>query len=112
VYSLASTLTLLASSCYTHAPQVEAHPYWRNTPLLDWAASKGIHVTAYSPLGSPDSATMMQRGPDTPSLLQDTTVGAIAARCGKSPAQVRDRMVVADCVTSVYGVSRRWSDRH
>ena len=28
-----------------------------------------IHVTAYSPLGSPDSATMMKRPDDTPSLL-------------------------------------------
>ena len=33
------------------------------------AVLQGIHVTAYSPLGSPDSATMMKRPDDTPSLL-------------------------------------------
>ena len=33
------------------------------------AVLQDIHVTAYSPLGSPDSATMMKRPDDTPSLM-------------------------------------------
>jgi hypothetical protein len=53
----------------THAPthphgaraQVEAHPYWRNDALLAFCSAAGVHVTAYSPLGSPDSAGIMGR---------------------------------------------------
>jgi diketogulonate reductase-like aldo/keto reductase len=71
-------------------PQVEAHPYWRNTPLLDWAASKGIHVTAYSPLGSPDSADALRRELDM-SPLKDPVVLQVAQRVGKDAGQVRWR---------------------
>jgi diketogulonate reductase-like aldo/keto reductase len=27
--------------------QVEAHPFFPNTPLIEWARSQGLHVTAY-----------------------------------------------------------------
>mmetsp|Transcript_31407 Transcript_31407/g.88098 ORF Transcript_31407/g.88098 Transcript_31407/m.88098 type:complete len:333 (+) Transcript_31407:217-1215(+) len=67
--------------------QVEVHPYWRNDKLIQWCKEKGIHVTAYSPLGSPDSESLLRRAPG-PKLLDDPTVGAIAAKLGKSPAQV------------------------
>ncbi len=49
---------------------------------------QGIHVTAYSPLGTPDSASMMKRHGDTPSLLQEEAVKKVADKLGKSPAQV------------------------
>ena len=73
--------------------QVEAHPYWRNDALVGWASSRGIHVTAYSPLGSPDSAAIMRRPADTPGPMKDATVLAIAERLGRSPAQVGARYV-------------------
>ena len=66
--------------------QVECHPYFRNEDMLQWCKSKQIHVTAYSPLGSPDSASMFKR--KAPLLLQDPTVGAVASNVGRSPAQV------------------------
>ena len=66
--------------------QVECHPYFRNDKLLEWCKSHGIHVTAYSPLGSPDSASLFKRA--APLLLQDPTLRDIAAKIGKSPAQV------------------------
>lgn len=50
--------------------------------------AQGIHVTAYSPLGTPDSASMMKRDPNAPSLLQDDTVKRVADKLGKAPAQV------------------------
>lgn len=74
--------------------QVEAHPYWRNQALFDWATSQGIHVTAYSPLGSPDSAGIVKRREDCPVLLQDNTVAGIAERIGKNAGQVLIRWAV------------------
>ena len=41
--------------------QVEAHPYFRNEAVLEFCKHQGIHVTAYSPLGSPDSADVIKR---------------------------------------------------
>ncbi|DBA88993.1 hypothetical protein WJX79_009089 [Trebouxia sp. C0005] len=66
--------------------QVECHPYFRNEDMLQWCKSNQIHVTAYSPLGSPDSASMFKR--KAPLLLQDPAVGAVANKMGRSPAQV------------------------
>ena len=69
------------------APQVEAHPYHRNDALLAWCRERGVHLTAYSPLGSPDSASVFKR--DAPVLLEDRELRSIAARLGRSPAQAR-----------------------
>ncbi|KAJ8652023.1 hypothetical protein O0I10_012367 [Lichtheimia ornata] len=57
--------------------QIELHPYLPQQKLLDYCASKGIHCTAYSPLGSVNST-----------LLQDETINKIAAARNKSPAQI------------------------
>lgn len=35
--------------------QIELHPYNKNQQLVDFAKGLGLAVTAYSPLGSPDS---------------------------------------------------------
>ena len=64
--------------------QVEAHPYHRSDALVAWCKAQGIHVTAFSPLGSPDSGA----GRDAPVLLSDPTLASVAARVGRAPAQV------------------------
>ncbi|PSC70237.1 low CO2-induced aldose reductase isoform B [Micractinium conductrix] len=68
--------------------QVEAHPYFRNDQLLEWCKARGIHITAYSPLGSPHTAPFFKRRDDLPELLQDATLRGIADKHGRAPAEV------------------------
>ena len=52
--------------------QVEMHPLLRQDALLAYCSANHIHVTAYSPLGSGDSASMF--GHSGTSLLQHEVV--------------------------------------
>jgi diketogulonate reductase-like aldo/keto reductase len=54
--------------------------------LLATASALGVHLTAYSPLGSPDSAKLFKH--DGAQLLAHPQVVATAARLGRTPAQV------------------------
>ena len=58
--------------------QVEAHPHLPETELLEFCKEKDIVLLAFAPLGHG-----MRPGP-----LDDPTIAAIAARVGKTPAQV------------------------
>jgi alcohol dehydrogenase (NADP+) len=58
--------------------QVEAHPYLPETELLEYCKEKGIVLLAFAPLGHGMK----------PGLLEDPVISAIAARVGKTPAQV------------------------
>jgi alcohol dehydrogenase (NADP+) len=58
--------------------QVEAHPYLPETDLLQFCKQKGIVLLAFAPLGHG-----MKAG-----LLEDPVVSAVAARVGKTTAQV------------------------
>jgi glycerol 2-dehydrogenase (NADP+) len=57
--------------------QIELHPNNPSPKLLDYCKEKGIHVTAYSCLGSTDSP-----------LHKDKTLLDIAEKKGKTPSQV------------------------
>ena len=71
------------------ACQVECHPYWRQDALLKYCAEENIHFTAYSPLGSPDSASMFPRTRNkVPAVMQDPAVRAVAERTGRNVGQV------------------------
>jgi alcohol dehydrogenase (NADP+) len=58
--------------------QVESHPYLPETELLDFCKENGIVFLAFAPLGHG-----LKPGP-----LEDPVITAIAARVGKTPAQV------------------------
>jgi alcohol dehydrogenase (NADP+) len=58
--------------------QVEAHPYLPETELLEFCKEKGVVLLAFAPLGHGMR----------PGLLEDPVISAIAARIGKTPAQV------------------------
>lgn len=49
---------------------------------------QGMHVTAYSPLGTPGSGSITHRAKNVPELLQDPLVQSIAHKHNKHPAQV------------------------
>jgi alcohol dehydrogenase (NADP+) len=58
--------------------QVESHPYLPETELLEFCKEKGIVLLAFAPLGHGMR----------PGLLEDPVISAIAARVGKTSAQV------------------------
>jgi alcohol dehydrogenase (NADP+) len=58
--------------------QVESHPYLPETELLEFCKERGIVLLAFAPLGHGM----------TPGLLADPVIAAIAARVGKTAAQV------------------------
>jgi alcohol dehydrogenase (NADP+) len=60
------------------AAQVEAHPYLPETELLEFCKEKEIVFLAFAPLGHG-----IRPGP-----LEDPVISQIAARIGKTPAQV------------------------
>ncbi|CAI8600887.1 unnamed protein product [Vicia faba] len=62
------------------ANQVELHPGWQQSKLHAFCASKGIHVSGYSPLGSP--------GVLKSDILQNPVVKEVAEKLGKTPGQV------------------------
>ncbi|KAK9479371.1 NADP-dependent oxidoreductase domain-containing protein [Lipomyces japonicus] len=57
--------------------QVELHPYLPQDKLFKYTAEKGIHLTAYSPLGSTDAP-----------LQKESVIQEIAKKTGKTAPQV------------------------
>jgi alcohol dehydrogenase (NADP+) len=58
--------------------QVESHPYLPETELLEFCKQKDIVLLAFAPLGHGMR----------PGLIEDPVITAIAARLGRTPAQV------------------------
>ncbi|ELR19870.1 oxidoreductase, aldo/keto reductase, putative [Acanthamoeba castellanii str. Neff] len=75
--------------------QVEFHPYLFQAELLNYCTSKGIVLTAYSPLGS----TVSSEG--VVPLLENEVVKDIAAEVGRSAAQVVLRWGVQKHITVI-----------
>lgn len=66
--------------------QVECHPYLNQSKLLQFCKSKDIVLVAYSALGSHRDPLWVS--PESPHLLQDPVLNAIAKKRNRTPAQV------------------------
>ncbi|KAK3135395.1 hypothetical protein QOZ80_5BG0418370 [Eleusine coracana subsp. coracana] len=63
--------------------QVECHPVWQQDKLRKLCQLKGVHLSAFSPLGSPGSP-----GLNGPSVLSNPVIVSVAEKLQKTPAQV------------------------
>ncbi|KAL9428966.1 hypothetical protein AB3S75_030880 [Citrus x aurantiifolia] len=68
--------------------QVECHPGWRQEKLHEFCKSKGIHVSGYSPMGSPGSPWFKS------DVLKHPVIKMVAEKLGKTPGQVCIRWVL------------------
>lgn len=62
--------------------QVECHPSWQQTKLREFCKSKGVHLSGYSPLGSPGTKWLKSN------VLEHPILKSVADKLGKTPAQV------------------------
>jgi len=67
--------------------QVELHPFLVQDQLVRYCAHVGVAMTGFSPLGAGSYVELDMSKPED-SVLQHEVVGAIAKRCGRTPAQV------------------------
>ncbi len=67
--------------------QIELHPYLQQKEMLRFCQQQGVHLTAYSPLGSSDRPEGL-KAEDEPVLLEDPILHDIADNHNASPAQV------------------------
>lgn len=66
--------------------QVEMHPFLPQEGLVKFCSENGMLMTAYSPLGSPDSR--VERHKNDPKLLDNPVVNSIAQKHASTPGQV------------------------
>ncbi|XP_055970694.1 aldo-keto reductase family 1 member C15-like isoform X3 [Sorex fumeus] len=66
--------------------QVECHPYLNQQKLLDFCRARDIILVAYSALGSQRDPQWVSK--DSPYLLEEPVLMAIAKKHGRSPGQV------------------------
>jgi len=88
-FTIKKTISLLDKAKIVPAcNQVELHPYLPQPELLKFSASKGIVVTAYSPLGSPDRPSWFGDKSAEPVVLQDPVLQQIATKHNSTTALV------------------------
>ncbi|KAJ4704599.1 Aldo-keto reductase family 4 member like [Melia azedarach] len=62
--------------------QVECHPSWQQQKMHALCKSEGVHLSGYSPLGSPGTGSMKGN------VLKLPTLVMVSEKLGKTPAQV------------------------
>jgi alcohol dehydrogenase (NADP+) len=67
--------------------QVELHPLLQQNELFEFCSKHGIHMTAYSPLGSGDRSDGMKQE-NEPNMFDIETIQALAKKHNVEPGQV------------------------
>ena len=67
--------------------QIELHPYLQQKGLVQFCQERGISVTAFSPLGSPDRPNAGEDISGTQPLLENEVIKNVARKHACSPAQ-------------------------
>ncbi|KAJ9598062.1 hypothetical protein L9F63_026833, partial [Diploptera punctata] len=80
----------LAATIKPVVNQVECHPYLNQSKLIAFCKERGIVITAYSPLGSPNAIAKQT----TPAPLQDPKLLQLAKKYNKSVAQIILRYLI------------------
>jgi len=65
--------------------QIECHPYFVDSDLIEFCRSKEIHVSAIGPFGFPARPA---RDKHEKKLLEDPVIIELAEKKGKTPAQI------------------------
>ncbi|KAJ9598128.1 hypothetical protein L9F63_026769, partial [Diploptera punctata] len=81
---------LKAATIKPAANQIECHPYLNQAKLIAFCKEKGIIITAYSPLGSPNAIAKET----TQAPLQDPKLQELAKKYNKTVAQIILRYLV------------------
>ncbi len=68
------------------AHQMELHPYLQQKDFVKYHATKGIHVTQYSPFGN--SNPIYSKGENMGKLIDDPVLADVGKKHGKTGAQV------------------------
>eukprot|EP01138_Halocafeteria_seosinensis_P014243 gb/GECG01014542.1/.p1 GENE.gb/GECG01014542.1/~~gb/GECG01014542.1/.p1 ORF type:complete len:233 (+),score=27.40 gb/GECG01014542.1/:1-699(+) len=68
--------------------QIEMHPYLQQKKLVEFCQERGITVTAFSPLGSPDRPNAGNDSSGMPPVLENDVIRNIATKHNCSSAQV------------------------
>jgi diketogulonate reductase-like aldo/keto reductase len=76
--------------------QIERHPYLQNEGVVELCRNDKVYVTAYAPLGAPGLRDAKDHGYGVTPLLDNDVIQAIAAKHGKTTAQVLLRWNI-DC---------------
>ncbi|OOF97263.1 hypothetical protein ASPCADRAFT_206081 [Aspergillus carbonarius ITEM 5010] len=69
--------------------QIEHHPYLTQERLVDYAQKEGLAITAYSSFGPLSFLELdVKNAVDTPPLFEHDIIKGLAAKYGRTPAQV------------------------
>ena len=88
------------------ADLLECNPFFTNTPVRDYCASKGIHVISWFVLGGPPVLRRPIDVKEHPRLLENERLISIARDHGKTPSQIALRWSIQRGTTALIKASR------